>query len=78
MGRQWVTLAELVSSDFKIKRNHKSLYCIDQSLWAYLYDVVAYILNRLDKNNQILHLSFILTREIQIKIGRDHGDIYLF
>ena len=25
-------LAELVSSDFKIKRNHKSLYCIDQSL----------------------------------------------
>ena len=42
--------------------------------WAYLYDVVAYILNRLDKHNQILHCSFILTREIQIKIGRDHGD----
>ena len=44
--------------------------------WAYLYDVVAYILNRLDKHNQILHRSFILTREIQIKIGRDHGDTY--
>ena len=44
--------------------------------WAYLYNIVAHILLRLDhleQYEQIFHHAFIPPGEIHIKIGGDHG-----